>query len=546
MAQQRGVVKLHFNNLNVDVGQSNYLFSKHLKGFIDQLQVQQAHVQDLYWAGKRLVAPTLKYYFQTFIDQIIWSGHAWFHHSKIDLTQQKIIKDSKHPFYNQLAFTFPYRLHVVCGNDCGSLPRTPMEVGSCLIAMVQFGNLLGCLNSLYNCVQLMLSYKTDHEPVGYDAITDLYNQIGRTGEILCYSQQKKCNVIIKYTGHAQGDLLAKNLNINPSVTVGSKYGGTQGVLFKYGVRMGFKWKGDFDTITMLTYKRPNSVINNRNHWQDERTWWTINTPKNGISMGEEGERAFWQWMEEQKDKNHEYPQLTAKEETSIRREMVQSRCHHGVVKPGHALSWGYLAEIKHIFWRVFINRLSQNITINWVQHEVPFDDLENAIKKSFKNNTFLKQFRQYAKGKNSRRRGSRVLAIKLPGPCVDQLVMGYVKYLGFIDESIVKKHGIVGAFNVCYTDESDLSELPPAYVLRTWHNAVEHHLHCLWQEYMGILHIPQFYPKEQYGDGLPPELTRSIQLSVQIYDCLIRLQPHGVSLFEPILYNLCYINTTNL
>ena len=79
-------------------------------------------------------------------------------------------------------------------------------------------------------------------------------------------------------------------------------------------------------------------------------------------------------------------------------------------------------------------------------------------------------------------------------------------------------------------DNSNIDVLPRNFIIQTWHNAVDHHLHTLWQEYLGILHIPQFYPKEQYNGGLPPEITKSIKLSIKIFDCLERMQPHGVCL----------------
>ena len=83
------------------------------------------------------------------------------------------------------------------------------------------------------------------------------------------------------------------------------------------------------------------------------------------------------------------------------------------------------------------------------------------------------------------------------------------------------------------------------FIIQTWHNAVDDHLHCLWQEYLGILHIPQFYPKEQYNDGLPPLLTKSLELSLKIFDLLEKVQPHGVKYCVFFLIYICFFANKN-
>ena len=164
-----------------------------------------------------------------------------------------------------------------------------------------------------------------------------------------------------------------------------------------------------------------------------------------------------------------------------------------------------------------------------------YTDISYAVKKAFPNKTVAKQFTSYAKDINAGRYGQKVCSVKLPGPVVDQLVIGYPVYSWYMDRAIVRKYNIVNAYDMLFTERSNLDSLPPNYVIQTWHNAVDFHLHCLWQEYLGILHIPQIYPKKQYGNDLPPILQRSLELSIKIYDILERLQPHGVSI-SVILY----------
>ena len=404
-----------------------------------------------------------------------------------------------------------------------------MSVGSCMIALAQFGNIFRCLNSLYNSTQLLLSYKTDKDLVGLKKIEQICDNIGREGELICFSKRKQCNVIIRYIAHGQGDLMAKNKNLNPSVSVGANYGGTQGICFVNGVRQGLSWKGDYTTRRLMHYKEPSDLINLPQNWKNQPFWWTLTSPPHGNAMGQQGEDSFDMWMETERQRLGRYPQLTPKQENKKRSSLVQQMFKHGIIRKGHALSWSYLNEIKHIYWRIFINRLCQSITINWVQHSMSFEALDKAISEAFSSKTVQKQNKNYCVDQNSGRLDTKVCSIKLPGPVVDEVVINYPVYSYWMDRAFIDKYGINEQYIDCvWSDRSNIDILPANYVIQVWHNAVDFHLHCLWVEYLGILHIPQFYPKSKYADTIPPLLNKSLQLSIQIYDCLERLQPHGV------------------
>ena len=493
---------------------------------------------NLIWCSYRRPKPTFNHYFNLCIDSPVLHGLSYFHHSKIQLRFCRYVTEHGHPYYGQKAFTFPYRLHIVCGNDNGTLPKTPMEVGQSMVCLAQFGNIGGSINSLYNCTQLLLSYKTDHDLVGLNKIEQICNEIGKTGQILCYSKQKKCNVIINYIAHGQGDLMAKNENLNPSVTVGAAYGGTQGVMFENGHRRGFNWKGDYYARFMPHYKTPDDIINNPENWGNCRKWWTLTSPTHGNSMGEDGENEFDWWMEEQKALKGEYPKLTRKQERTKRKDLVQNNLFHGIIRKGHALSWSYMNEIKHIYWRIFINRLCQSITVHWVQHQMPWSSIKKAVELAFDHKSLRKQIKNYCLVINPGRLEKKVCMVKLPGPIVDHFVIYYSMYSACMAQEIGKKNNVPQhIFVQHFNNQSNFDLLPKNFIIQTWHNAVDDHLHGLWQEYLGILHIPQFYPKEQYNDGLPPLLTRSLELSLKIFDLLEKVQPHGVSTY----YMYCVI-----
>ena len=176
----------------------------------------------------------------------------------------------------------------------------------------------------------------------------------------------------------------------------------------------------------------------------------------------------------------------------------------------------------------------------WIQFRIPKKPMMHGLKKSFKDPSIIKKFNKFANKQNPKRTSKKTCVFRLPGPSVDDVVINYPRWGVYMDHALADKYKMKKFFSMVIDDNTDLSEFVDVYVLATCHLAIDLDLHFLWQKYFRILHIPQFYPKTQYPNEMPPELDESEVLSVKIFDKMERLQPHGVYLHFVSLF-VCFV-----
>ena len=218
--------RIKFGQLNTINNPSNYLWRKHFSIYIDRLDRAGAGWNDNQgYAASRIIINALNYFFDTNIDRESLIGRVRYHSSLINPNDiQTDNNGNRH-------YEFNNKMHLMLGFDCGKLYKTPIDVLSALIGLCQMSWLYECHGSLFNALQILLSYLKDNTMQGREMITKLCNEIGKTGYIQCYSKNLNCNINIPYIAHAQGDLLVKNGNINMSTTVNAQYGATQGFIY---------------------------------------------------------------------------------------------------------------------------------------------------------------------------------------------------------------------------------------------------------------------------------------------------------------------------
>lgn len=265
----------------------------------------------------------------------------------------------------------------------------------------------------------------------------------------------------------------------------------------------------------------NNIENDVNS-NKRKSWWSLLGPELGNQWGHLVDVLFDAWVAEYRNKYGRDPVLTASKEDSIRTEIAAS-LQHGILRKGHALSFCFMCEIKHIMWRIQLFGLASDTAIIYCTCEFEIEDVDWCLD-AFELNSIKKQFGKYG-NKNKSQDIEKVMVYRLIGCDIDAVTVKNPEFLSRIDFVLMEKFDIDA--NIEYNDNSDMSSIDRYYFSRTWWLVVNWRAKELWQKFFAILHIPYFDPDQP----LPDILKYSIELSIKIWDLIERFQSYFVSLF---------------
>ena len=277
----------------------------------------------------------------------------------------------------------------------------------------------------------------------------------------------------------------------------------------------------------------NKNDNNKNDDNLTNHWWSLTDPELGNKWGRQTEQAWRKWVVNYYQTNGHFPDLTESEANSIRG-TLSAQLHHGIIREGHALSFGYMCEPKHIMWRIQLHGLACDTSIAYCVCGLSHRAMTWCLD-VFKIKTINSQFDAYWKT-NKKQNYDKQIAYRLIGNDIDTVTLVNPEFLYRVDYKIVELFDIDRTQQ--FNENSDLNEIDNCYLLQTWWLAVNWRVKELYQKFFWILHIPRFDDDNNDNHNndnnnndvkrIPELLEESLRLSIQIWDLIERFQSYSV------------------
>ena len=268
--------------------------------------------------------------------------------------------------------------------------------------------------------------------------------------------------------------------------------------------------------------------NNNNDNNDNKTnhFWSLLDPELGNEWGKQTQMAFENWVVDYYQQNDKFPTLDESEKSSLLRELA-SKLQHGIVREGHALSFCYMCEPKHIMWRIILFGLSSDTAIAYCTCGLDYEDVAWCLN-VFEIKPIDSQFKGYWM-KNKKQDFDKQMVYRLIGNDIDTVVVKNCEFLSRLDTKITESFEI--DVNVIYDQNSNLKLIDSCYICQIWWLTINWRIKELYQKFFYILHIPRFDNTGNDNNGIkiiPALLLESLELSVQIWDLIERFQSYLV------------------
>ena len=484
-------------------GQSHYIFNDTIDKYMLQFNRLQAHWRSpAEWVGYRMPREAANHFIQTNIDNEAWHGISFYHHSRINLEETRMI-DGKN------TFEFEEVCDVGIGYDGGPAANKPSAYTASLSGILMLGVYsLSFFASRYNALQILTSYKSDHSEEGRHIVALQCNNLGRLGHFEGYSEQKGCYYTIPYRGFAVGDGMASNSCINRAVTCGSNYG-VLAIQILNGKRLGIHRRHEFTPELHRNFRYPGHPDVTPGAYNEDLHVWTLIDPVHGQQMGRQTEDAFKGICKDIDPLN----QFDFKESESIRTYLCTDKFNHGIKGIGHKLSWVIMDEFDHPRWNIIRILLQQDVILKNNVAGLSIEEATQLAEAPFvKVPSFVRQLKTFWSSKKNSD-GVRICQFRFTGNMINHLAIGYPSWLLNYDRLLLNKYD-----NIIDAEyQMDCFTIAKFFVTS-----------CLVFELTGNLKMGRYPKKDKDGNdiNIPPICLRNIAIAHQLFFIWHELMPY--------------------